>query len=491
MRDDDLRIWLRQRNPWWRPALDRTAWARLDPPLRQAAALGIDYRPRVLEGVRSGGLYIVRGPRRVGKSVALKRFAADLLARPEVHPAQVIYMSLDDFDARTLRRALSLARTLTAAADTAAADTRGAADAGAGAGRYWLIDEVTAVPEWPAIIKSARDDTPFAFDTVVLTGSSAHGLDEARRALGAGRVGPATDPFRLLLPMTFRDYLTVTGRDLPEVPVLGATLRQDEVTTTALRELTFLVDDLDLAWQDYCEVGGFPRAVAEHRRDGYVSASFATDVLDWLAPDVTPGDPPESVLRLLSTLTARMTSPLNVRATAEAAGLSRERLATRLNRLQTTFATLACPQLDDMGQPISGAQSKVYPLDPLLAHLPQLVEPAFPVPAMSAVSEAVLAATMARAVDAMQPGRLLEGRAVGYARTGGGEVDLAPVPTGATGSESWTPPVESKWVSDGWRPDARAIERRYGRGFVATKNILDLSHPSWAVPAGALALLLA
>ncbi|MGH9248485.1 MAG: ATP-binding protein, partial [Acidimicrobiales bacterium] len=156
MRDDELRLWLRQRNPWWRPSDDRTAWVRHDPTLQGALALGLDYQPPVLAGVFDGGLYVIRGPRRVGKSVALKRFVTELLGRPDVRPAQVIYLSLDEFDQRSLRRALHLARDLTAPA--------------ADAPRYWLIDEVTAVAGWPAVIKAARDDTPFAFDTVVLTG---------------------------------------------------------------------------------------------------------------------------------------------------------------------------------------------------------------------------------------------------------------------------------------------------------------------------------
>lgn len=234
-RDDELRLWLRQRNPWWRPNDDRTAWVRHDPTLRGALALGIDYQATVLAGVLDGGLYVIRGPRRVGKSVALKRYVTELLGRPDVHPAQVIYLSLDEFDQRSLRRALHLARDLTAAA--------------ADAPRYWLIDEVTAVTGWPAVIKAARDDTPFAFDTVILTGSSAHGLDEARRALGAGRVGPATDPFRLLLPMSFRDFVRATGRDLPDVPSYGPALVQAPDIANVLDGLSYVVEDVDLAWQ--------------------------------------------------------------------------------------------------------------------------------------------------------------------------------------------------------------------------------------------------
>src|SRR5690625_389792 len=124
MRDDELRVWLRQRNPWWRPGPDTQAWTRHVPTLRAADTLGIDYRASVLDDVVDGGLYVIRGPRRVGKSVALKRFAADVLRRPGVQPTQVIYMSLDEFDQKTLRRALILARDMTGMGD---------------APRYWLI----------------------------------------------------------------------------------------------------------------------------------------------------------------------------------------------------------------------------------------------------------------------------------------------------------------------------------------------------------------
>jgi len=34
------------------------------------------------------------------------------------------------------------------------------------------------------------------------------------------------------------------------------------------------------------------------------------------------------------------------------------------------------------------------------------------------------------------------------------------------------------------------LEGRYGRGVMATKSILDLEHPSWAIPAPLVACLL-
>ena len=53
-----------------------------------------------------------------------------------------------------------------------------------------------------------------------------------------------------------------------------------------------------------------------------------------------------------------------------------------------------------------------------------------------------------------------------------------------------TTPIESKWVATGWRSEARVTEAKYDRGIVATKNILDLNNPTWAIPAPLVALLL-
>jgi len=53
-----------------------------------------------------------------------------------------------------------------------------------------------------------------------------------------------------------------------------------------------------------------------------------------------------------------------------------------------------------------------------------------------------------------------------------------------------TTPIESKWMTVGWRSEARTIEGKFARGIVATRTITDLQHPSRAVPAPAVALLL-
>jgi predicted AAA+ superfamily ATPase len=246
MGDDEPRQLLRDPNPWRRlAALGRnpTEWTASDPTLVGAAALGIDYNPGILADVAPPGLWVVRGPRRVGKSVAAKRLLAPLCAQPDIEPIRVIYFSADGFRSQDLRRAFVLGRELTASCERPA--------------RIWVIDEITAVAGWGPVIKELRDNTQLAGDAAVLTGSFAADLDEARRSLGAGRTGLAT-PFRLLLPMTFRDYLVTAAAEVPFPDPVGPDRVQSHQARQAIAQMAPFVDDFDLAWQRFLDSGGFP-----------------------------------------------------------------------------------------------------------------------------------------------------------------------------------------------------------------------------------------
>ena len=48
-------------------------------------------------------------------------------------------------------------------------------------------------------------------------------------------------------------------------------------------------------------------------------------------------------------------------------------------------------------------------------------------------------------------------------------------------------PIESKYVSQKWRKERKALDEHYGRGILATRDILDVGEEIWAVPAGLLA----
>lgn len=312
-------------------------------------------------------------------------------------------------------------------------------------------------------------------------------------SLLAGRAG-STDARRVrqLLPMTFRDFLAATRPDLARPRrVHPAFLQSDEVRRT-LDSLRFDVDSYDLAWQDYLTCGGFPRAVAEHARLGAVSKPYLQDLAAWLRTDIDPDAPPESLPVLLAELARRATSPLNATNAALAAGYrTRQVFDRRLSRLVSSFGALHCPQRDDAGLVVKGSQAKLYLIDPILAWLPTGLRSGLPVPDMTALTEMALGIAQARAIDELNEGRWVAGDTIGYARTTSGkEVDLAPVPVPTSSGVARTVALESKWVDDRWRAESMVVEKKYGTGILGTKSILDLEHPSWAVPAPLLALLL-
>jgi len=110
---------------------------------------------------------------------------------------------------------------------------------------------------------------------------------------------------------------------------------------------------------------------------------------------------------------------------------------------------------------------------------------------MTVLNEAAIAVALAQAIDELEEGRWISGDTVGYVRTGGGkEVDLGPAHVPTASSTELTVPIEGKWVDSGWRSEAQVVEKKYGRGILATKSVLDMDHPTWAIPAPLLSLLL-
>lgn len=488
MRDDEIRRILTDANPWWRAAAagtDPTAWTRDNRLLRDRTKHDLGYRSCVLDDITSqplsDQLVVLNGPRRIGKSVTLLDTAAALLARPDVDSRQLIHIPCDGMRDRDLRRTLTLARALTRSLDMHGSRPR-----------VWLFDEVSAITGWSAVLKAARDGTPFGDDTVVATGSRWAPSEDVEGNLMAGRAG--TTPGRrkrLVLPMSFRQFLAATRPDLarPE-PVHPAHL-QEPAVAQALQELAFDVDDYDLAWQDYLTCGGFPRAVAEHSSTGDVSVGFVNDLAAWLRRDVDPDAAPESLPMLLDALSSRATSPLSILGTGNDLGYpSRDVFDLRLRRLVATHAALWCTRRDSE-KVVPGSQAKLYLTDPLLSWLAPRLRAGLPAPNMTRLTETTVGVSLARAIDGLDEGRLISGDTISYARTASdNEIDFAPVPVPSAAGPQPTVPIESKWVDQGWRAEARTIDGKYSCGILATKSVLDTNDRVWAVPAPLLALLI-
>ncbi|MHB8332078.1 MAG: hypothetical protein ACYDEA_07775 [Candidatus Dormibacteria bacterium] len=88
---------VRRDSPWWRDP----GWAAADRDLREVEASGIGYDPAPLADLQAGGLYLLYGPRRVGKTVSVKRAIQTLLAGG-IDPLRVVRITVDGWQADRL-----------------------------------------------------------------------------------------------------------------------------------------------------------------------------------------------------------------------------------------------------------------------------------------------------------------------------------------------------------------------------------------------------
>ncbi len=468
MNDSQLRRLLNERSPW----RARTGWEVEDPDLRAAGRLPLDYEPRPLADIHAPGLYVLRGPRRVGKSLELKRAVARLLAEG-VDPKTVFYCSCDGFSRQDLRRLVAQGHSVTRTLPGP---------------RHWLLDEVTAVPDWSQTIKELRDqDTTFREACVVLTGSSARDLEQARKDL-ADRRGGIADSDRLLLPMGFRAFCRALGGF--DEPPLRAILPRDLQTPRgerAISELEPWSDALADAWELFLDVGGFPRAVGEHVGSGAVSDGFVQGLWDVVLGDAMRAAPlsEADVAALLDRLALNLCSPINASRIARDTGLAgHQAAANRIEDLVRAFLAWRCHRIG-AGRPDTAAQRKLYFVDPLIAQLAHRRNLSFPAPDAAKLTQQQIGLALARAVSLHAPAAFVQTDRVMYERTAtGAEIDFVGPDLGI--------PFECKYTDGGWRRQALTMRSRHGRGVMVTRSPLltGAEEPIWAIPAGILAWLL-
>lgn len=448
-------------NRWWR---NPNGWAADDPDLREADDTPLAYRPGVLDNLTDGGLYVLRGPRRVGKSVEIKRTIRSLID-DGVEPRRILHVSVDGWRAGNLGLLIDAAKQLLPADGP----------------RWWFIDEITSITDgWPDRIKWLRDnDNRFRSDTVVLTGSSAANLTASTKAL-ADRRGRAADPDRVLLPMGFRTFagLLITDPlpvDVPRLRIADLTLNNIMAAADAL---TPWLDELVSAWEAYLQVGGFPRAVASFLRARESDEALQRGLLDIIHGDAFANAAwsRTQTVALLARLANGLASSTNDTAIAEDIDSSQATVRRRLDDLREAFIVWPAYREDGL-RPKLRAQEKVYFTDPIYTQLApdgQLD--------LTTLSEQQLGMALLRGLEHDLPGSYMDFSRVLHHRTATRkEIDFV-------GPDFGGAAIESKYVDGRWRRDAQTLQASPWRGIVATRTELNLDDPQVvAVPTALLA----
>lgn len=188
---------LRGTNPWWAGSPGPAV-----PTFRRWCF-------RHLLGLLDGGLapgILLRGPRRVGKTILVRQMIDTLLARG-VAPSRILYVPFDDLEG--LRRRADPILDVARWVETHVLGRPFNAAAQAGAPAYLFLDEVQNVANWSPQVKHLLDNHTLR---AVLTGSSALRIEAGRDSL-AGRVTTVE-----LGPLLLREIAGLrSGFDLPPV----------------------------------------------------------------------------------------------------------------------------------------------------------------------------------------------------------------------------------------------------------------------------------
>lgn len=462
MKQGEVQKLLSATNRWWRNA---HGWAANDPDLREAADAPYDYSPHVLDDLVPGGLYVLRGPRRVGKSVEVKRTIQRLLT-DGVEARRIVHVSVDGWRAGNLGLLVDAAKQLMPDGDP----------------RYWFIDEITSITDgWPERIKWLRDnDDGFRADTVVLTGSSAANLTASVKAL-ADRRGKARDPDRVLLPMGFRTFASLIVAD--PLPSDVDRFRVADLTPVRLRTavdaLLPWLEQLVSVWEIYLQVGGFPRAVSSWVSDRDVDPALRRGLLDVIHGDAFAGAnwSRTQVMSFLDRLTEGLCSPANHSAIADDIDSSPATVSRRLDDLREAFVVWPAYREDNL-RPNLRAQEKIYFTDPIYTRLTPLDQLD-----LTRLSEQQLGMALLRGLEADNPGSYVDFDRVLQHRTATRrEIDFVGPNFGGVA-------LESKYVDGRWRGEAQTLGASPWRGIVVTRTEINLDGEIMAVPAALLAWL--
>jgi len=463
-------IELSRSNPWWRGG----PWAATDVDLSQVRNRSLGYQSDCLDNLVPGGLYLLRGPRRVGKTVVVKQTIERLLDAG-TPPTSIVRVAADGWSAKDLR---------TVVQNTALPPMP------VGAARWWFFDEVTAVSgEWARQIKWLRDNDPeFAVATVVLTGSSAGQLTAASGVL-AGRRGPITMADRTLLPMGFRTFARLLDPGFPNFERLPLSGLRGREAAASYQGLLPWLDALIRLWERYLAYGGFPVSVGAARDGQPVPQHFVNDIFDVVFKDAFSNSrlSTTTTSALVERVMSSMASPLNMSNVAADLDLLPESVRRHVSYLRDAYLVWNCPQKEEKSwTPMERAQDKVYAIDPLVARLAHLRSPERADVDPTVLTEMLLGMAIHRAAYASGTA-WADDQFLFHARTPSRkEIDFVAQALAGVA-------LEGKYSDTGrWVGEARTVNSSQWAGILATRSVLDTSATAdaWAVPAAFLAYLL-
>jgi len=365
-----------ENNPWW---LDKKA-INEDPRIVEWEASRFKWTPRLGDTFEwdLDVIYVLRGPRQVGKTTLMKLKIRDLL-ESGVEARHIFYWPCDLVEGPE-----RLVRIITSYQDFSRKDTM-AKDRGVGI-RGWIsgpksnntkaeaptdkttrlyivLDEISSVKDWQKGIKSLYDAGRLRKCTLVLTGSHSIDLRKATETLARrrGEVDKLKDqlPDKILLPTKFAEYVEtrsenirnmIRGLDLLKRPgrhaLWGQLMKGD--MPKELEELQLLSKEVQTLFGEYLLTGGVPKVVDSYISSGSISKNLYEDYVNLVLRDVTRWNGKEIVLRqVVRKLIEALGTAISLNGLRQETDVSSHHTTgVYLDFLKDSFVTTVIPKLD-------------------------------------------------------------------------------------------------------------------------------------------------
>lgn len=357
MSNKDLENLLKLYNPWWD---NPKGFWRGDLP---------DYQRPIVREILGDlselpQMVSLTGPRRVGKTTALKHIICHLLDEQGIDPSGIVYFSFDDpevFGSEDLQRVIF--DRLVERAKAKPGDQRTT---------YFLLDEIQRLPKWELYLKKYYDlKFPIRF---IVSGSASSPIFRSSQESLLGRIKD-----RHLLPFSFREFCFFRLRGRPEFASIIARysgLRRllmegegSEVVRSIKEmesELSPFEADIDKAVVSYCREGGFPEVwdlSDPVRKIEYLMEQQVRKVLYEDLMSLTHYRKPENVLRFFVFLLAHPGMEINISAIAKRIGIERRVVEDNLPRLIMTDLIIRIQKFSHQPLRVRQGNIKCYPAD--------------------------------------------------------------------------------------------------------------------------------
>lgn len=356
--EDKLREILSPYNPWWDAA--NGIWREDIPPYRRTIV------ERVISDIEElPQIVSVTGPRRVGKTTALRQVICHLLDNKGIAHERVLYFSFDDpemFVSQELQREIfdRLA---------AYAKEKGATKE---VPFYFFLDEIQRLPRWELFLKKYYDlKFPARF---IISGSASSPIFRSSQESLLGRIKD-----RHLLPFSFREFCLYNLNSDPKFqdalpkPEELRQLLLDEKAEDALRYLELLDNklspfrnQLSQSVAAYTREGGFPEVWSIRdpiRKMEYLMEQQVRKVLYEDLMAITKYKKPENVLRFFVYLLAHPGIEINTAKVAKEIGVERRIIEENLPRLVMTDLILRVQKFTHKPLRVKQGNIKCYPID--------------------------------------------------------------------------------------------------------------------------------